>query len=45
VVALALFGYIKGRFTGVTPLNSTLHTLAIGSAAAAAAFILARIFA
>jgi VIT1/CCC1 family predicted Fe2+/Mn2+ transporter len=45
LAALGLFGYIKGRFTGISPLSSTLHTLAIGSAAAAAAFILAKIFA
>lgn len=45
LVALASFGYIKGRVTGMAALRSTLHTLAIGSAAAAAAFILARMFA
>lgn len=45
LIALALFGYIKGRFTGISPLSSTLHTLAVGSAAAAAAFILAKLFA
>jgi len=42
VAALALFGYVKGRITGISPFRSALHTLAIGSAAGAAAFILAR---
>ncbi len=45
LIALALFGYVKGRFTGTTPLRSAFHTLAIGSAAAAAAFVLAKIIA
>jgi vacuolar iron transporter family protein len=42
VVALALFGYIKGRFTGTTPLRSAWQTVAVGSLAAGAAFVLAR---
>jgi len=42
LVALALFGYIKGHYTGAAPLMSALHTLLIGSIAAAAAFLLAR---
>lgn len=45
LVALALFGYIKGNFTGVPRLRSSLQTLLIGSAAAAAAFVLAKIIA
>ncbi len=44
LIALALFGYIKARFTGISPLNSTMHTLAVGSAAATAAFVLAKLF-
>ncbi|HEY5993918.1 MAG TPA: VIT1/CCC1 transporter family protein [Gallionellaceae bacterium] len=43
LVALALFGYTKGRITGISPWSGALHTLAIGSAAAAAAFILAKV--
>ncbi len=45
LVALALFGFIKGRFTGTSRLRSAVHTLLIGSAAAAAAFVLAKIIA
>ncbi len=45
LVALALFGFIKGRFTGTSQLRSALHTLLIGSTAAAAAFLLAKIIA
>jgi VIT1/CCC1 family predicted Fe2+/Mn2+ transporter len=45
LVALALFGYIKGGFTGMPRLRSALQTLLIGSAAAAAAFILAKVIA
>ncbi len=40
--ALAVFGFIKGCYTGTSRLRSTLHTLLIGSAAAAAAYLLAR---
>jgi VIT1/CCC1 family predicted Fe2+/Mn2+ transporter len=43
LVALALFGYIKGRFTGAPPLRSASQTTVIGGLAAAAAFVLARI--
>jgi VIT1/CCC1 family predicted Fe2+/Mn2+ transporter len=42
-VALALFGYVKGHFTGAKPWRSALQTLAIGGVAAAAAFGLARL--
>ena len=40
--ALAIFGYIKGRFTGTVPLRSALQTTLVGGAAAAAAFWIAR---
>ena len=43
-VALAVFGYIKGRFTGTRPARSALHTTLIGGLAAAAAFVIARMF-
>jgi predicted membrane protein (TIGR00267 family) len=43
LVALAAFGYIKGRFTGAHALRSALETVIIGSVAAAAAFGLARL--
>ena len=42
LIALAVFGYVKGRFTGARPLRSGLQTVAIGSLAAAAAFLIAR---
>jgi VIT1/CCC1 family predicted Fe2+/Mn2+ transporter len=42
LVALSLFGYIKGHFTGIAPLRSALQTVLIGGLAAAAAFVIAR---
>jgi VIT1/CCC1 family predicted Fe2+/Mn2+ transporter len=44
VIALGVFGYIKGRFTGTRPARSALHTTLIGGLAAAAAFAIARVF-
>jgi len=44
LVALLVFGYIKGRFTGTRPLRSAAHTMMIGGLAAGAAFLIARIF-
>ena len=41
--ALLVFGFIKGRFTGMKPLRSALQTALIGSAAAGAAFLIARL--
>jgi VIT1/CCC1 family predicted Fe2+/Mn2+ transporter len=41
LVSLALFGFVKGRYTGARPLRSALQTLTIGSLAAAAAYFLA----
>ena len=40
--ALALFGYIKGHFTGTPPFRSALQTVLIGGLAAGAAFWIAR---
>jgi VIT1/CCC1 family predicted Fe2+/Mn2+ transporter len=40
--ALAVFGYIKGHFTGTAPLRSALQTVLIGGLAAGAAFGIAR---
>ena len=40
--ALAVFGWIKGRFTGGGPGRSALQTLLIGGLAATAAFLIAR---
>jgi VIT1/CCC1 family predicted Fe2+/Mn2+ transporter len=42
LIALALFGYVKGHFTGAGPWRSALQTLLIGGLAAAAAFLIAR---
>jgi len=43
IIALFIFGYVKGRFTGAKPLKSALQTCLIGSVAAAAAFFIARL--
>lgn len=42
LVALGIFGGIKGRFTGTPVIRSGLQTILIGGLAAAAAFIIAR---
>jgi VIT1/CCC1 family predicted Fe2+/Mn2+ transporter len=41
--ALAIFGFIKGNFTGSRPGRSALQTVAIGGTAAAAAYLLAKL--
>ena len=43
VIALFIFGYIKGQFTGSKPLKSAIQTCLIGSIAAAVAFFIARL--
>ena len=43
LLALLLFGYVKGRFTGASPLRSAFQTALIGGLAAAAAFLIARL--
>lgn len=42
LIALLVFGYVKGRFTGTRPIRSALQTALIGGLAAAAAFGLAK---
>ena len=42
LLALFVFGFIKGRFTGMRPIRSALQTALIGSLAAGAAFLIAR---
>jgi len=42
LIALAVFGCIKGRFTGAPPVRSAIQTVFIGGLAAAVAFLLAR---
>ena len=43
LLALLLFGYVKGRFTGTKPFRSGFQTVLIGGLAAAAAFLIARL--
>src|SRR2546428_2209157 len=43
LAALAIFGYLKGRYTGTGPARSALQTVGIGGLAAAAAFLLAKL--
>jgi VIT1/CCC1 family predicted Fe2+/Mn2+ transporter len=43
LIALAVFGGVKGRFTGVPLLRSALQTTVTGGLAAAAAFAIARL--
>jgi VIT1/CCC1 family predicted Fe2+/Mn2+ transporter len=42
LLALAIFGGVKGRFTGVSFMRSALQTTLVGGLAAIAAFIIAR---
>ncbi|MBC8031877.1 MAG: VIT1/CCC1 transporter family protein [Pyrinomonadaceae bacterium] len=42
LLALLIFGFVKGRFTGMRPMRSALQTALIGSAAAGAAYMIAR---
>jgi VIT1/CCC1 family predicted Fe2+/Mn2+ transporter len=42
LLALAVFGYVKGRFTGSSPVRSSIQTVFIGGLAATAAFAIAR---
>lgn len=41
LLALGVFGYVKGHFTGAPPVRSALQTVLIGGLAAAAAFLIA----
>jgi VIT1/CCC1 family predicted Fe2+/Mn2+ transporter len=43
LLALAIFGYVKGHFTGAPPLRSASQTVLIGGLAAAVAFMIARV--
>jgi vacuolar iron transporter family protein len=45
LLALAIFGYVKGRFTGARPWRSGLQTMLVGGLAASAAFLIARLIA
>jgi VIT1/CCC1 family predicted Fe2+/Mn2+ transporter len=43
--ALAVFGFVKGSFTGARPFRSAFQTVIIGGLAAAAAFLIASLIA
>jgi vacuolar iron transporter family protein len=43
LIALAVFGYVKGRFTGARAIRSAAQTIVIGGLAAGAAFLLAKL--
>ena len=43
LLALLVFGYVKGLFTGKTPVRSAIQTAAVGGLAAAAAFTIAKL--
>jgi predicted membrane protein (TIGR00267 family) len=45
LLALMVFGYVKGRFTGKTPIRSAFQTTIVGGLAAAAAFGIAKLIA
>lgn len=42
LLALFIFGYVKGHFTSVQPIRSAIQTMLIGGLAATVAFIIAR---
>ncbi|WP_240907346.1 VIT1/CCC1 transporter family protein [Paludisphaera rhizosphaerae] len=44
LLALLIFGYVKGRITGLRPFRGALETATIGGLAALAAFLIARSF-
>lgn len=43
LLALAVFGWIKGRFTGINPFKGAVQTVVIGGLAATAAFLIAKL--
>lgn len=43
LIALFIFGYVKGRFTSVRPMRGAVQTMFIGGLAATVAFIIARL--
>lgn len=42
LIALAVFGLVKGRYTGARPIKSAIQTTVTGGLAATAAFLIAR---
>ena len=43
LLALAVFGWVKGHFTGINPLKGAVQTTVIGGLAAGAAFLIAKL--
>jgi vacuolar iron transporter family protein len=43
LIALFIFGYVKGKFTGSKPFKSAVQTTLVGGLAAGAAFLIARL--
>jgi VIT1/CCC1 family predicted Fe2+/Mn2+ transporter len=43
LVALFVFGYVKGQFTGLNPVTGGIQTLLVGGLAAGVAFAIARL--
>lgn len=43
LLALAIFGGVKGHFTGINPLKGSAQTVIIGGLAASAAFLIAKL--
>src|SRR5712671_2879973 len=43
LLALAVFGWVKGRFTGINPMKGAVQTVVIGGLAAGAAFLIAKL--
>jgi vacuolar iron transporter family protein len=43
LLALVVFGYVKARFTGISPLRGGLQTTLVGGLAAGAAYAIARL--
>ena len=45
LIALFIFGYVKGTFTGSTPIKSAWQTTLVGGVAAGIAFVIAKLIA
>ena len=43
LLALGIFGYVKGKFVGLKPFSKALQTLVTGGLAATAAFVIAKL--
>jgi predicted membrane protein (TIGR00267 family) len=43
LIALFIFGYVKGRFTGSKPFKSACQTTSVGGLAAGIAFLIAKL--